>query len=168
MTTAPQTWPKRCNVCSTLYTREQWEQLKNLGTMDDGRGGDMELRDCPCGNTMSVPVVPVVVEPTKDEWERGEVWKKKSGCSGTAGAYSWGLVANRLRAEKAEAKAAKLSEQGQEALLLAKEHLRERDEARELAVEYRDQAHEFKGVIDEGVTGSPEGDMPLPWEGESP
>ena len=46
---------KACG-CGCGYTPEQWETLPLIGTMDDGDGGTMHLRDCLCGSTLGVSV----------------------------------------------------------------------------------------------------------------
>jgi hypothetical protein len=45
---------KECSCCATLYTCEEWQALALVGPMDDGAGGVLELRNCPCGTTMAV------------------------------------------------------------------------------------------------------------------
>lgn len=48
---------KRCRACGAHYQRVAWQKLAYLGLMDDGFGGHrLELRNCACGSTLSLPV----------------------------------------------------------------------------------------------------------------
>jgi hypothetical protein len=51
---------KRC-ACGQEYSAEEWRDLPLVGTMDDGEGGLLELKNCACKSTMSQPV-PKAVE----------------------------------------------------------------------------------------------------------
>jgi hypothetical protein len=51
---------KRC-ACGQEYSAEEWRDLPLVGTMDDGDGGLLELKNCACKSTMSQPV-PKAVE----------------------------------------------------------------------------------------------------------
>ena len=44
----------KCSRCATPYTAEEWARLPYVGRMDDGEGGFLSLRNCPCGGTMVV------------------------------------------------------------------------------------------------------------------
>jgi hypothetical protein len=46
-------WPRRC-ACGRAYTRDEWGRLKDVGSSPDGVGGQLELRVCTCGSTISV------------------------------------------------------------------------------------------------------------------
>lgn len=50
-------------VCSVDHERvkwtRQWDELQHVGRMDDGDGGQIELRNCTCGTTLCRPVPPV-------------------------------------------------------------------------------------------------------------
>lgn len=47
---------KRCRACGAHYRRVAWQKLSYLGVMDDGFGGHhLELRNCACGSTLSLP-----------------------------------------------------------------------------------------------------------------
>lgn len=37
--------------CGMVFTAEQWAELPFVGLQDDGDGGELELRNCPCGST---------------------------------------------------------------------------------------------------------------------
>ena len=41
--------------CGLAYTAATWAALPLCGTQEDGEGGELELRHCPCGSTRSVP-----------------------------------------------------------------------------------------------------------------
>ncbi len=47
----------RVCACGRRYDSSRWELLprvvKNRGIMDDGDGGYLELRNCPCGSTLA-------------------------------------------------------------------------------------------------------------------
>ena len=44
--------------CGQRHDRNDWERLRLVGTMDDGDGGTLELRNCQCGSTISVLLDP--------------------------------------------------------------------------------------------------------------
>lgn len=46
-------WPKECSVCLRTYDVDQWESLHYRGVMGEPNDLTLELRDCPCGNTIS-------------------------------------------------------------------------------------------------------------------
>lgn len=48
---------KECD-CGRRFSAESWAELTLLGTMDNGRGlGELvELRQCPCGSTLTLPI----------------------------------------------------------------------------------------------------------------
>ena len=46
---------KTC-ACGRRYDSDGWERLQRLGTMDDGEGGTLEIRNCECRSTISVRV----------------------------------------------------------------------------------------------------------------
>jgi hypothetical protein len=45
---------KRC-ACGREYNAEEWRDLPLVGTMDDGEGGTLVLKNCSCGSTVSLP-----------------------------------------------------------------------------------------------------------------
>ena len=47
---------KHC-ACGRYYDADGWQRLPLVGRMDDGDGGELELRNCPCHSTLSVPVL---------------------------------------------------------------------------------------------------------------
>ena len=49
---------KTCPRCETTYTRAGWLELELLGAQADliDTGRQLELRHCPCGNTLAVEV----------------------------------------------------------------------------------------------------------------
>jgi hypothetical protein len=49
---------KQCHSCNTVYTTEQWLSLALVGYQGDGFGGRLELRNCPCGDTMAIVAEP--------------------------------------------------------------------------------------------------------------
>lgn len=50
--------PKTCPCCGASYSREQWLQLRDGGVHPGfDEFPDAELRHCPCGNTLAVPLV---------------------------------------------------------------------------------------------------------------
>lgn len=55
-------WSKVCTVCKKTLSRAEWDALPYVGRMDDGEGGDLELRNHFCfgpdGNaaTLSITV----------------------------------------------------------------------------------------------------------------
>lgn len=55
----------RCS-CGTCYTRSEWQRLPWVGLMGDGNGGQLELRNCPCGSTRATPNVKQL---SKDHYE---------------------------------------------------------------------------------------------------
>lgn len=62
---APGQFPKRCTCCGLLYTAEQWAALPFPNRSPDGvyrsEGvATLEMRDCVCGSTLAVELVPVV------------------------------------------------------------------------------------------------------------
>lgn len=48
-------WPKRC-LCGASYDENAWKGLRLVGRMDDGDGGELELRDCRCHSTLAIEV----------------------------------------------------------------------------------------------------------------
>lgn len=50
---APDQFPKRCHSCQAVYTEAEWQQLKNLGPSPKD-APTMEMRACPCKNTLAV------------------------------------------------------------------------------------------------------------------
>jgi hypothetical protein len=44
--------------CGRTHTAAQWAALEMVGTQPDYAGGALELRNCECGSTLSVPVEP--------------------------------------------------------------------------------------------------------------
>ena len=51
----PEPLIKRCPPpCGKVYTLAQWRELHLVGTMDDGAGGTLELRNCVCETTLAV------------------------------------------------------------------------------------------------------------------
>lgn len=42
--------------CGRTFTFDQWRELPGCGRMDDGDGGALDLRNCPCGSTIAVDV----------------------------------------------------------------------------------------------------------------
>jgi len=48
-------FPKVC-PCGARYSPRAWGELALVGRMDDGDGGDLELRNCACGSTLAVGV----------------------------------------------------------------------------------------------------------------
>lgn len=56
---------KRCLHCGAAYDAESWARLpfadgkvegREPGRMTDGAGGELELRNCPCGQTMAIAI----------------------------------------------------------------------------------------------------------------
>lgn len=45
--------PKRC-LCGLSWSRETWRQLVLIGHMHAAEDGELELRNCTCGSTLSV------------------------------------------------------------------------------------------------------------------
>lgn len=58
MTYLPGAFPKPCMRCGARYSREEWEQLHLVGRAPMGET-NLEYRDCPCHNTMTVAVLDV-------------------------------------------------------------------------------------------------------------
>jgi hypothetical protein len=62
---------KDCTCCGTTYTLEGWQDLPYTGRMpvemrEPGEPAELELRNCPCGTTMSVGIMDdgaIVMEP---------------------------------------------------------------------------------------------------------
>jgi hypothetical protein len=48
---------KRCTKCGEAYTPQSWAKLPSVGKMDDGAGGVLELRNCPCRSTLALPLL---------------------------------------------------------------------------------------------------------------
>lgn len=48
---------KEC-ACGRTFSSESWSALTLIGTMDNGRdaGELFELRQCPCGTTLTLPI----------------------------------------------------------------------------------------------------------------
>ena len=46
---------KHC-ACGRYFDADGWQQLPLVGKMDDGEGGELEIRNCRCGSSISVPV----------------------------------------------------------------------------------------------------------------
>lgn len=44
---------KTC-ACGRAYSRETWRELRQVGKMDDGNGGQLVLADCVCRSTIAV------------------------------------------------------------------------------------------------------------------
>ena len=42
--------------CGRIHTAAQWAALDIVGTQPDYAGGALDLRNCHCGSTLSVPV----------------------------------------------------------------------------------------------------------------
>lgn len=55
-------FPKVCS-CGASYTEATWKSLEIVGEMHDGEGEAIELRNCPCGSTISI----VIPEETTDD-----------------------------------------------------------------------------------------------------
>jgi hypothetical protein len=55
-------WPKTCNVCGLVHTSQQWDALPYVGPIDDGTEV-IEMRNCPCGNTMAITIGPSASSP---------------------------------------------------------------------------------------------------------
>ena len=51
--TLPPPPPKACS-CGATYDYFDWAQLPLVGTMDDGAGGAILMRNCVCGSTLAV------------------------------------------------------------------------------------------------------------------
>jgi hypothetical protein len=56
-------WPKACARCERTFDSETWSELPLCGIQDGSVPGDppdivelSELRDCPCGSTLSLPL----------------------------------------------------------------------------------------------------------------
>lgn len=49
----PPQFPKRCAMCGCVFTAKGWAHLKLKGVYQ-GEEETLEMRDCPCGNTLSV------------------------------------------------------------------------------------------------------------------
>ena len=52
---------KTCGHCCASYDAESWKRLElapgnATGRMTDGAGGELELRNCPCGQTLAIEV----------------------------------------------------------------------------------------------------------------
>lgn len=45
---------KKCNHCGAMHGAVAWSQLPLVGYQDDGEGGWLELRNCPCTSTLGV------------------------------------------------------------------------------------------------------------------
>jgi len=45
-----------CSTCCACRTISEWINLEHIGNMNDGGGGQLELRNCVCGSTISIPV----------------------------------------------------------------------------------------------------------------
>lgn len=41
-------------ACRSDFTVAEWQRLPHVGEQDDGAGGIIELRNCPCGSTIAV------------------------------------------------------------------------------------------------------------------
>lgn len=55
----------RCG-CGASYDADEWQALSCPGLMDCGTGCTLELRDCRCGSTMAVVMLPVPIEVFED------------------------------------------------------------------------------------------------------
>lgn len=51
---APPPIVKSCACCGRTFTASSWLSLKYVGQQDDGEGGWLNLRNCPCGSTLAV------------------------------------------------------------------------------------------------------------------
>lgn len=59
---APGTWPKRCG-CGVVHWSTSWETLKLVGTASYEPGELLELRNCGCGSTLAIQIIPVRSTP---------------------------------------------------------------------------------------------------------
>jgi hypothetical protein len=48
----------RCNCCGATHSPEELLKLPLVGLQDDGAGGLLTLRNCPCGSTISAELEP--------------------------------------------------------------------------------------------------------------
>ena len=55
---------KTCG-CGNRFDAEQWRQLRLVGRQDDGEGGTLELRNCPCGSTICIELHGPAAEPVQ-------------------------------------------------------------------------------------------------------
>jgi len=51
-------FPKLCRVCNTHHALSSWIALPFKGTQKFSDGEVLELRDCPCGSTLAVVLIP--------------------------------------------------------------------------------------------------------------
>lgn len=45
--------PIQCQ-CGAVHTEAEWFRLSYVGVMDDGDGGELELRNCQCHSTIAI------------------------------------------------------------------------------------------------------------------
>lgn len=48
---------KACR-CGRTFDATEWRELRLVCLMDDGEGGLLELRNCPCGSTVAIEAPP--------------------------------------------------------------------------------------------------------------
>lgn len=41
-------------ACGSDFTRDEWLELELVGEQDDGAGGRLQLRNCPCESTIAI------------------------------------------------------------------------------------------------------------------
>lgn len=46
---------KACG-CGRAFNVHEWRELRLVGYQDDGDGGELELRDCPCASTIAIEI----------------------------------------------------------------------------------------------------------------
>jgi hypothetical protein len=49
--------------CGRTFTRSEFDSLPFVGTYDDGEGGTLVMRNCPCTSTHSLPELPPSLAP---------------------------------------------------------------------------------------------------------
>jgi hypothetical protein len=55
-------WPKICR-CGETWAQEAWAHQPFVGYADGGEDGELELRNCSCGSTLSVRRVATITTP---------------------------------------------------------------------------------------------------------
>jgi hypothetical protein len=45
-----------CPKCGRSYSHLSWRELPVRGVQADGAGGELELRNCSCGDTLSIAI----------------------------------------------------------------------------------------------------------------
>lgn len=59
--------PVKSCKCGLAFDESAWRALPLTGTMSDGDGGELELRNCHCGSTIAIEIVPHLAPPAPSD-----------------------------------------------------------------------------------------------------